>query len=178
MTVIVIDTNVLLAADGQADHMSAECMEECLTRLKRVKATERVVLDDARILLGEYHHILKPNSSPTYGSAFLKWLLQVEGNANHVEKVTITPRDQENTLFDEFPSDAALEAVIDRSDRKFFAVSNAHRDKPPILEATDTKWLGWEDQLKQHGIKVEVLCRCELETIRKRNLARKTKTKR
>ena len=26
----------------------------------------------------------------------------------------------------------------------------------------------WEDQLKQHGIKVEVLCRAELEAIRKR----------
>ena len=120
-----------------------------------------------------------PNDSHEY----LVYLLDhfheaLKTTTNHVEKVTITPRDQENTLFDEFPSDAALEAVIDRSDRKFFAVSNAHRDKPPILEATDTKWLGWEDQLKQHGIKVEVLCRCELETIRKRNLARKTKTKR
>ncbi len=174
MTAIVIDTNVLLVADGKAQQMSDVCVGECLTRLERVKAEERVVLDDAQIILGEYHHKLKPYSSPTYGSAFLKWLLQVEGDPNHVSKVTITPRDQEQTLFDEFPQDAALQAVIDPSDRKFFAASNAHPEKPPILEATDSKWLGWEDQLKQHGIKIEVLCRGELEVIRKRKTKKKS----
>ena len=88
--------------------------------------------------------------------------------------MTITPTNVEQTTFAEFPSDAALEAAIDPSDRKFFAASNAHPEKPPILEATDSKWLGWEDQLKKHDIKVEVLCRGELKAIRER----KTKKKR
>ena len=64
-------------------------------------------------------------------------------------------------------------ATATPSDRKFFAASNAHPGKPPILEAADSKWLGWEEQLEQHGIKVEVLCRAELEAIRKRKTKKK-----
>lgn len=106
--------------------------------------------------------------------SFLKWLLQVQGDINHVELVTIKPTNAEQTKFAEFPPDAALEKAFDPDDRKFVAVANAHLLKPPILESADSKWLGWEIQLKKHGIKVEMLCRGELEAIR----ARKTKKKR
>ena len=82
--------------------------------------------------------------------------------------VTITPLDQEQTQFAEFPPDAALEAAFDPADRKFVAAANAHPEKPPILESADSKWLGWEPALAAHGIRLEVLCRCELEAIRKR----------
>lgn len=177
MTAIVIDTNVLLVADGKAPQMSGACKTMCEDRLRRVQAKEQVVLDDAQLILGEYHNKLAPYSSPTYGSAFLKWLLQVQGDRNHVELVSITPTNAEQTKFDEFPLDAALEASFDPADRKFVAAANAHLEKPPILEATDNKWLGWEDQLKKHGIRIEFLCRGELEAIRKRRVIRERKTK-
>jgi len=61
-----------------------------------------------------------------------------------------------------------FEAEFDPSDRKFIAVANAHTEKPPILECADSKWLGWEKKLGAHGIRIEVLCRDELEVIRKR----------
>ena len=171
MTAIVIDTNVLLVADGQAVQMSPTCVEECLIRLERVQAKEQVVLDDGSLILDEYHNKLSPYRSPTYGSTFLKWLLQVQGDIRHVSWVKITPMNAEKTKFNEFPVDTALEAAFDPADRKFVATANAHPDKPPILEAADSKWLGWEDQLKKHGVRVEFLCRGELEAIRK------TKTK-
>ena len=168
MNVVVIDTNVLLVADGKAPHMSVDCQKKCLTRLECTKAKERIVLDDARLILREYHNKLSPNSSQTYGSAFLKWLLQVEGNAEHVSKVTITPRDSAKTLFLEFPPDLELEAAFDPADRKFVAAACAHPEKPPILEAADSKWLGWETQLKNNGIEVEFVCRAELNAIREK----------
>ena len=174
MTAIVIDTNVLLVADGKSPQMSDACQIECVTRLERVKATEQVVLDDAWIILGEYHNKLSPNQSPTYGSAFLKWLHQVQAVAKHVSLVTITPLNSAKTLFAEFPADKELEQKFDPADRKFVAASNAHPDKPPILQSADSKWLGWEDQLKQHGIKVEVLCRDELKAIQKRKTKQKS----
>ena len=168
MSAIVIDTNVLLIADGKTPQMSDACLQECLIRLERVKTTEQVVLDRDWIILGEYHRKLQPNQSPTPGSAFLKWMLQVQAVAKHVSPVTITALDQEQTQFAEFPSDAALEAAFDPADRKFVAAANAHPEKPPILEAADSKWLGWEPRLAVHGIRLEVLCRCELAAIRKR----------
>jgi len=169
MTPIVIDTNVLLIADGIAAQMSNACRLECLEKLAQIKLEQCVVLDNAWIILGEYHNKLSPNRSPAPGSAFLKWLLQVLTVSRHVSQVTITPRDHPaNTMFEEFPDDSSLENDFDPADRKFVAVANAHPEKPPILEAADSKWLGWESRLAAHGIRLEVLCRPELESIRKR----------
>ena len=173
MSAIVIDTNVLLVADGQAPQMTSMCREECLGRLQRVKDTEQVVIDTRWIILREYHNKLSPNQSPTPGSEFLKWLLQVQADARHVAPVTITPLDQGQTLFAEFPSDKALEAEFDPDDRKFIAAANAHPQKPPVLESADSKWLRWEPRLKAHGICLEILCRRELEAIQERRGKRK-----
>ena len=165
MTAIVIDTNVLLVADGKAPQMSEACQVECLTRLERVTATEQVVLDYGWLILNEYQEKLDPNGPKTPGNEFVLWLLQAH---QRIDWVTITPTNAEQTTFNEFPPDSVLERAFDPADRKFVAASNAHPDKPPILQSADSKWLGWEDQLKQHGIRVEVLCRAELEAIRKR----------
>jgi hypothetical protein len=173
MTAIVIDTNVLLVADGKAPQMSGACQTMCENRLRRIELKEQVVLDDTQLILNEYHNKLSPYRSPTYGSAFLKWLLQVQGDRRHVELVTITPTNAEQTKFKEFLPDTTLEAAFDPADRKFVAASYAHTKKPPILEAADSKWLGWEEQLAGHGIKVEVLCRGELEIVRERKTKKK-----
>ncbi len=47
---------------------------------------------------------------------------------------------------------------FDNSDRKFVAVANAHPSKPPILQATDSKWWGWKDALREVGVSVDFLC--------------------
>ena len=169
MSAVVIDTNILLVADGQANHMSPACKIECLNRLERTKASEQVVLDYQRLILEEYGHKLDPSKRPpSAGTAFLKWLLVNQCNPKHSAMINLTPLRDDPTRFAEFPRDAALEAAFDPNDRKFVSAANAHLDKPPILESADSKWLGWEAALKAHGIHLEVLCRCELETIHRR----------
>ena len=169
MSAVVIDTNVLLVADGQANHMSPACKLECLNRLDSVKANDQVVLDQQRTILEEYGHKLNPSKRPpSPGGAFLKWLLVNQRNPRHVATVNLTAIQADNTRFAEFPPNAALEAAFDPSDRKFASVAFAHPDRPPILESADSKWLSWEADLQRHGIRLEVLCRCELEAIWKR----------
>lgn len=169
MSTVVIDTNVLLVADGQAGHMSAACRTECVNRLERVKITEQVVLDRQRLILTEYGNRLNPSKRPpSPGSAFLKWLLINQCNPQFSSTIDLTPLDADKKRFAEFPPDEALEAAFDPSDRKFVSVAYAHPDRPPILESADSKWLGWEAALQAHGIRIEVLCRCELETIHHR----------
>ena len=168
MSSIVIDTNVLLVADGKAGQMSEACRIECIERLQKIQSSERVVVDDSWLIVGEYHKKITPNNSSMPGSAFLKWLLQFQGNDKHVSRVKVTPRDPECTLFEEFPLDGVLEASFDPADRKFIAVANAHPEKPPVLESADSKWLGWEPRLNACGITIEFLCRKELEAIRQR----------
>ncbi|GBC60830.1 hypothetical protein DENIS_1789 [Desulfonema ishimotonii] len=59
--------------------------------------------------------------------------------------------------YNEFPDHDGL-ANFDISDRKFIAASNAHPDKPLILEATDSKWWGWKDALAEVSITVKFMC--------------------
>lgn len=174
MSAIVIDTNVLLVANGAARQMSDSCRLKCMERLEHACASEAVVVDRQFLILGEYQNKLDPyRRPPGPGDAFVRHLLQNMSNSNFVAPVDLTPTNPEQTNFREFPNDEGLRATFDPADRKFVAASNAHADKPAIIEAADSKWLCWEQQLSTHGIRLEVLCRQELETI----LARKTRSR-
>ena len=169
MSTVVVDTNVLIVANGTASQMSDCCRTRCIDRLAQARDGERVVVDEQYFILREYQTNLNPNRNPPgLGEAFVKYLLQNMANPTRVSLVKLTPTNREQTEFSEFPNDADLRQAFDPSDRKFVAASHAHSDKPPILEAADSKWLGWEAQLLAHGIRVEFLCRKELEGIRQR----------
>ena len=166
---MVVDTNVILVANGMAPQMSDCCQMRCIDRLAQARDGDRVVIDEQYFILGEYQNKLDPNRHPPGpGKAFVKYLLQNMANPARVSLVKLTPTNHEQTEFLEFPNDADLRRAFDPSDRKFVAASHAQSDKPPILEAADSKWLGWEAQLLSHGIRVEFLCRKELEGIRQR----------
>jgi len=172
MSTVVVDTNVLLVANGMASQMSDCCRTRCVERLAKVRDGERVVVDEQYLILGEYQNKLNPNRRPPGpGDAFAKYLLQNMGNPARVSPVSLTPTNPEKTDFAEFPDDAELRQAFDPNDRMFVAASNAHPEKPPILEAADSKWLGWEKKLLSHGIHVEFLCREELEGIQRRKCA-------
>jgi hypothetical protein len=155
MTEVVIDTNVLLTASQRHPGVSPQCILACVDRLQRVQAGECVVLDDGFRILGEYQNKLNARQGKGPGEAFLKWLLQNRANPKRVQQVTLTERAADDYV--EFP-DPALAAEFDPPDRKFVAVAHAHPRKPPVLQATDSKWLRWHPRLKQHGIRVEFLC--------------------
>lgn len=159
MTEVVIDTNVLLVASGRHEGVSHQCILACVKRLERVKRDECVVFDDAFRILGEYQNKIDPARGKGVGEAFLKWLLQNRANPRRVQQVTLTERAPDD--YEEFP-DPALAAEFDPADRKFVAVAHCHPGKPPVLQATDSKWLRWHARLKQHGVRVEFLCEQEL----------------
>jgi hypothetical protein len=70
--------------------------------------------------------------------------------------VSITPRSDDDEDFEELPSPEGV--VYDRSDRKFLAVAAAHREHPPILQAFDSKWWGWQAALARIGVTIHFLC--------------------
>ncbi len=155
MDAVVIDTNVLLIANGSHAGISQNCRDTCVKRLLERQRAGVVVLDDASRILGEYSHKTRPNQPKGVGDAFLKWLLQNQTNGKRVHRVSITPTDEDR--FAEFP-DAALQDRFDPPDRKFVAVANAHPDKPPVWQAGDSKWLGWWQDLERLGVRVKFLC--------------------
>lgn len=151
----VIDTNVLLIANGQHDDVSLDCRDACINFLREIQQHGTTVIDDGYRILSEYQKKTQLNPPKEVGDVFLKFLLRNLGNPRHVEAVPITETGVD--LFAEFP-DAALQATFDPSDRIFAAVAHAHPDKPAIQQAADCKWLDWWPALQASGIQVRFLC--------------------
>ena len=150
----VIDTNVLLVANGQHADVSPDCITECVKRLQAIQKQGITVIDDSYRILGEYQHKTSLNPPKGVGDVFLKWLLRQSGTAR-VEQVPLTETTE--NCYAEFP-DPALESIFDAPDRKFAAVAHAHPDKPTIWQAADCKWLDWWPALLAKGVGVDFLC--------------------
>ncbi len=155
MSKAVVDTNVLLVANGQHEDASRACRQRCIEELTALQQQGVVVIDDGYRILVEYQRKTQPHSPKGVGDKFLKWLLQNQANRKRVHRVTISETAQDE--YAEFPA-PALQAAFDPPDRKFAAVANAHPDKPPVWQATDCKWLHWWQALASRGVTVSFLC--------------------
>ena len=165
MTVIV-DTNVAVVANGGFETASQDCKQNCIDRLEEVTQGEvKLVLDDKRRIIEEYRGNLSPDGQPGVGDAFLKWVEMNWTNPERCDLVPITPVNGLENEFEEFPDDPALED-FDPDDRKFIAVALAHLEKPPILQAVDSKWWDFRDALHQHRVRVEFICEDDIQRLR------------
>lgn len=156
----IVDTNVVLVANGQHEDVSPACMATCALRLQTIMNSGRIALDDAYQILVEYQNKTQPKTANRPGDAFVKWALQNKANAAKCDLVPITPHADRG--FAEFPDDDRL-VNFDPPDRKFVAVAAAHPEHPPILQAADSKWLDWSGPLEEHGISVDFLCPEDIE---------------
>ena len=160
MSVVVVDTNVVLVANGQHADVSPECVKTCALALQGLMRSGRLALDEGFLILREYQNKTQPKKGNRPGDAFIKWALQNRCNAKWVDQVTVVEHDERG--FESFPDDPEL-ANFDTADRKFVAVSGAHPDRPSIAQAADSKWLGWAPALQRHGIGVTFLCLADIQ---------------
>ena len=157
MVSVVMDTNVALAANGEAEQADPRCVTRCLDELVAIKNGRQLLVDDAGLILQEYLK-QRPHGFPKGpGDAFLVWVYDNQANPAHVRTVPVTPLGDDPRGFVEFPDDVDL-MRFDEDDRKFVAVALASGDAPPILNATDTDWWIHRNALVRNGIRVEFLC--------------------
>jgi hypothetical protein len=154
----VIDTNVLLVANGSHPDASPECREACVRRLLAQQRGGITVIDTGNRILAEYGNKTRPNQARGAGDAFLKWLHQNKHTTTRVHQVALN--ESEKDSYAEFPN-VELQARFDPSDRKFVAVAHAHESKPAVWQAADCKWLDWWRELFVMGVKVEFLCKAD-----------------
>jgi hypothetical protein len=155
--------------------MPEDCVLACIAALDRILDGHRsVVLDESGLVLEEYLRYLSPSGQPAIGDAFLKWVLERQGVPDHVQYVRIPTR--EDGAFEHFPAEPELDS-FDPSDRKFVAIACAHPAKPPILQASDSKWWGWRDALTKCGVLVEFVCPGAVATTFARKFPAQAKTK-
>lgn len=153
---LVVDTNVLVAANGAPQWKTIA--SACVDRLTRIQGTGRLCVDSSGLILNEYGQNLPSRSRSGFGDMFYLWIVRNRTNFNVCEHVAITPREGHGQGFEECPDlDPEVAKTIDPSDRKFLAVAHAHPEKPPILQATDSKWIGWRDALAETGVTVDFI---------------------
>ena len=154
--IVVVDTNVAIVANGhQSTQASPDCIRACAVRLAKLIQEDQLLIDDKWLIIKEYINNLSKSDLPI-GNAFLKWVLD-NRFTGRIEQVSITPINEHKPSFKEFPDNPELEN-FDKSDRKFVAVSKAHPEHPPILNAVDTDWWQFKDILATNGVTVEFLC--------------------
>lgn len=155
----LVDTNVPINANLAKDPAAipddlVACVQVCVDAIHQVIKKRRLVIDSGDEIFDEYRHKLSMKGQPGIGDAFMKWVNDHRYNPVFCDRVEIT---KTGNSYSEFPTHRGLEN-FDQSDRKFIAVANAHPDKPPIIQSTDSKWWGWKSALAESGIAVHFLC--------------------
>ena len=155
----VVDTNVPKTANLATDHIETydvplDCVTACVEVIEHIINNGGLVIDNNYEIFNEYRKNLNLGGEPGVGDGFMKWVHDNQCQREKVEQISIT---QSNSSYEEFPEHDGL-VNFDKKDRKFIAVANAHSDKPPIMQATDSKWWGWNVALGDVGITVRFLC--------------------
>jgi hypothetical protein len=153
----VVDTNVPVTANGAHAGASTDCTAACGRALQQVMNGGHLFVDSAGGIAAQYRNNLAAFRDLRPGNAFLKWFLTNEWNPARVTRVALTPKEGQPQDFIELPK-PLKEVRYDPSDRVFLAVSAAHPEHPPVLQALDSKWWGWREALHDAGIPVHFLC--------------------
>ncbi len=165
MMTVIVDTNVALVASGEMEETSRNCELDCIERIELITMGEvKLALDDQRRIIEEYRNKLNPDGQPGVGNAFLKWVEINWANPERCVRVPITPIENSETDFKEFPDDPELQK-FDTDDRKFIAV--AHCEHPPILQAMDRQWWKHREALRRNGVTVEFICEADIQRLRR-----------
>ncbi len=163
MNAVIVDTNVIITANDEAEHASPACVERCQKRIKQIlDQQETSLVDDGWRILNEYKKHVNLQTRKGIGDLFLKTLLRNLGRRPAIcTMVRIKPLDGSETDFDEFPTTEAL-SDFDIADRKFIAVAiayeRAHQKKATILQALDRKWEPFRKAFEQEGVQIDFLC--------------------
>jgi len=155
----IVDTNVPKNANLALDPVNipyelTHCVQACIEAVEHVIKKKGLVIDSEDEIFDEYRKQLSMSGQPGVGDHFMKWVHDNRWTLPSEDRVAIN---RNGDSYYEFPIHDGL-SKFDKSDRKFVAVANAHPAKPTILQATDSKWWGWNKSLEEVGITVQFLC--------------------
>ena len=156
----IVDTNVPIKASNlnPLNILDKKCSLSCLSFIKKLmQSTDVVVLDSGNEILKEYQNNFPSWGQDTIATIFLRWVLRnlTLRDGGQVELYPITKTAE--GVYEEYPCSQNF-ATFDPSDKKFIALSNAHPDRPPIVEGSDSLWWGYREVFKNADIHIIFLC--------------------
>jgi len=149
----VIETNVLIVANGKSDQANAACMGKCIDLLVKVSEEASVALDRGGKIFDEYSRYCDYSGEPGTGDEFFAWVH--ENKWTRCKLVSITPH--EDRGYEEFPDTPDL-AKFDPSDRKFVATALSCTPTATIHNAVDSDWSHAAPALAAAGVPITELC--------------------
>lgn len=148
----VVDTNVLVAANGRDTHVEIDCQRRCMEELARLAAQEVVCVDDKGLIMGEYERRVAASQQAGPGTVFFKEVWKQMGDSNKVRLIPVKPRDDEGRDF----TDPVLPPNNLKKDAKFLAV--AVKAGATIVNAADSDWAEHRELTDRLRIDVRQLC--------------------
>jgi hypothetical protein len=149
----VVDTNVLIVANGKADHASCDCVMNSVDFLDHARRNAIVVLDAAAAIFDEYERYCSYRGQPGVGDRFFLHLHRSRADVGRVQFVDIHP--DGNGSYDEVPT---LLSKFDPSDQKFIAAVVADQRRSVIVNCVDSDWAEASAELDESGVQVFELC--------------------
>ncbi|WP_017713983.1 hypothetical protein [Prochlorothrix hollandica] len=151
MTEFVVDTNVLISANGRHTHASLQCQLHCIEFISTYRKIT-ISIDQLGLIMEEYAKHLNYSGEPGVGDEFFKYLHDYQYCDPLIHRVQIGPETSDDSRgFQELPLNS-----MDPSDRKFLAVAVVAR--AIIVNATDSDWAEQEHLLKSLNIAMRELC--------------------
>jgi hypothetical protein len=86
----VIDSNIIIAANGKSDQANSACVENCIDVLMEVTENSSLALDDAGEIVTEYKRYGSYSGQPGVGDRFFLWVHQNQHRACHRVQLTLT----------------------------------------------------------------------------------------
>ncbi len=157
MSATVVDTNVAIVANGKNPQATQNCVLACVVKLRELCYNGVIVIDDQDYIFNEYKKYLNFKGQPGTGDAFFRHLYQKQHDPAKVERVSVKLNDTVEQTYEEFPDDPQL-AGFHRKDRKFVAVAITSINNPSVINAVDSGWRTFQNELGKNGIVVEQLC--------------------
>ena len=151
---IVVDTNVLIVANGNNEQADPECELACIEMLEgATKGKKTVLLDASGLIMEEYEGYCNYSGVPGVGDLFFKFLHDHQwSQENAISHVSIQVTPDEEGGFANLPPNN-----FHRNDRKFLAVAKA--GDAQVINATDSHWSEHADFIESMDVCVIELCR-------------------
>lgn len=150
---VVVDTNVLIVANGNNKEADSDCERACIEALLEATRGKRITLLDAsNLIMDEYSTHCRYSREPGVGNVFFKFLYDRQwSEESTIEHVAIQESPDEEGGFANLPPND-----LDPNDRKFLAVAEAGNGR--VVNATDSDWSEHADFIASMGVQVLELC--------------------
>ena len=152
---VVVDTNVLMVAEGLHEAASDACRSTCIDLVERLDKALVAAVDSGDEIVNEYLGSLRGARGSGLGVKAAVRLYRRRHDPRACRQVAVTPVQDPPGSYEEVPENLR---DFDTDDQKFVAVAAAEGSRPQIYTAVDPEWWDRKDDFVDARIDVQFLC--------------------